>query len=93
MAALVQQACRQTRTASYVVPSSRNALQRYQLSGYLEFGSKKIEWLPIADEIFSEEAEAWQAAYGHWMKFNKSWSEIIGRKSLAKRIRKLVDQI
>nr|DAU95881.1 MAG TPA: hypothetical protein [Caudoviricetes sp.] len=34
---------------------------------YLEFVTKGIDWLPIAENIFSSESEAWQAAYGHWM--------------------------
>ena len=34
---------------------------------YLEFGTRGIEWLPIAEQLFADEPEAWQAAYGHWM--------------------------
>lgn len=26
----------------------------------------KLEWLPITDEPFAKEGEAWQAAYSHW---------------------------
>lgn len=34
---------------------------------YLEFSAKGIEWLPIAENLFADEPEAWQCAYGHWM--------------------------
>ncbi|MGT1886874.1 hypothetical protein SPL85_13595 [Enterobacter hormaechei subsp. xiangfangensis] len=39
---------------------------------YSKFGSKGIEWWPIGETLFADEPEAWQAAYGHWMKFNNS---------------------
>ncbi|MBO4146995.1 hypothetical protein LCD46_17275 [Enterobacter ludwigii] len=34
---------------------------------YLVFGSTGIEWLPMAETLFSGEPEAWQAAFAHWM--------------------------
>lgn len=40
---------------------------------YLVFGTKGVEWLPIEEKIYSDESEAWQAAYGHWMDKSKSW--------------------
>ncbi|MGK3227661.1 hypothetical protein ACCW94_21545 [Enterobacter soli] len=39
----------------------------------LLFGEKGIEWLPIAEHLFADESEAWQAAYGHWMDKWNSW--------------------
>lgn len=39
---------------------------------YSEFGSKGIEWLPIAEHLFADEPEAWQAAYEHWMNRSKN---------------------
>ncbi|WP_276642635.1 hypothetical protein [Siccibacter turicensis] len=26
----------------------------------------KLEWLPVADKLFANESEAWQAAYADW---------------------------
>lgn len=40
---------------------------------YLVFSTKGVEWLPIEKNTYSDESEAWQAAYGHWMKFNNLW--------------------
>lgn len=34
---------------------------------YLVFGTKGVEWLPIEENSYSDESEAWQAAFGHWM--------------------------
>ncbi len=34
---------------------------------YLVFGAEGAEWLPITKTLFADEAEAWQAAYEHWM--------------------------
>ena len=30
--------------------------------------NNKLEWLPVADKIFTNENEAWTAAYSHWQK-------------------------
>jgi hypothetical protein len=45
---------------------------------YLEFGSNGIEWLPIAETIFADEPEAWQAAYGHWMEIYERKYNFLG---------------
>lgn len=39
----------------------------------------KLEWLPVADKPFSNESEAWQAAYNHW---EKQLSLLNGRPEL-----------
>lgn len=60
---------------SDVFPSNGTPDQKYVLwprgegwdVRYLVFGSKGIEWLPISESIFTDESEAWQSAYGHWM--------------------------
>ncbi|MFB4762696.1 hypothetical protein ACE3JZ_14145 [Enterobacter hormaechei subsp. steigerwaltii] len=44
---------------------------------YLEFGTRGIEWLPIAEQLFANEPEAWQAAYGHWMEICKRWENFL----------------
>jgi hypothetical protein len=28
--------------------------------------NNKLNWLPVADKPFKDEASAWQAAYAHW---------------------------
>lgn len=33
---------------------------------YLAVGGGKRDWVSIADQLFSDESVAWQAAYGHW---------------------------
>ncbi|MEH3538794.1 hypothetical protein [Enterobacter roggenkampii] len=38
---------------------------------YLVFGAEGVEWLPITKTLFADEAEAWQAAYEHWMNRSK----------------------
>lgn len=35
---------------------------------YLAVGGGKRNWVTIADQLFSDESVAWQAAYGHWEK-------------------------
>lgn len=30
--------------------------------------NNKLEWLPVAEKPFKDEASAWQADYGHWEK-------------------------
>lgn len=64
---------------SDVLPSNGTPDQKYVLwprgegwdVRYLFFGAKGIEWLPIAEALFTEEPEAWNATYGHWMARSK----------------------
>ena len=44
---------------------------------YLEFGTRGIEWLPIAEQLFADEPEAWQAAYEHWMENCSQWENML----------------
>ncbi|EOA1911841.1 MULTISPECIES: hypothetical protein [Enterobacter] len=44
---------------------------------YLVYGAKGIEWLPIAEQLFADEPEAWQAAYGHWMENCRHWENML----------------
>ncbi|ELC7393266.1 TPA: hypothetical protein LTW89_004314 [Enterobacter hormaechei] len=52
---------------------------------YLVYGAKGIEWLPIAEHLFADEPEAWQAAYGHWMEIYKRWDNMLGISGAVKR--------
>lgn len=37
----------------------------------LQLSMKGPEWLPIAERLFADEPEAWQATYGYWMEIVK----------------------
>lgn len=45
---------------------------------YLVFGSSGVEWLQIADNIFADEPEAWQAAFSHWMEICTRRDKMMG---------------
>ncbi|EPU9086094.1 hypothetical protein ACV0PS_003486 [Enterobacter hormaechei] len=48
---------------------------------YSEFGLKGIEWLQIGEALFGDEAEAWQAAYGHWVEICTRRNKMMGNSS------------
>ncbi|WP_236316477.1 hypothetical protein [Enterobacter hormaechei] len=54
---------------------------------YLKFGSKGGEWMHIAENLFANEAEAWQGAYDHWMNIYNKRSSVSNDSDDGNRLR------